>query len=171
MEPIFFTSQPTKSLGYTTLIVSNLRRSICLLALPLGLLGYTTLMGEQPKEKPMCSMTVLSYTYGCATVRAAYVCNLSVHNHWVTLHLWVSNLKCSLCLLALPTESLANTILIGAPPWVQPLLVSSAFRNTGMHYTCGCPSLSGGYFCKVFLQNQWVRVHLWVRHLNCSLCL
>ena len=30
---------------------------------------------------------------------------------WVTLHLWVCHLKCSLCLLALPNESLGYTAL------------------------------------------------------------
>ena len=117
------------------------------------------------------SMTGLRYTYGCATVNAAYVCNLYLQNHWVMLHLWVSNLKCSLSLLALPTESLGYTILIGVTPRVQPLLVSSTFRNTRLHYTFGCPTLSGAYVCKVLLQNLWFRVHLWARHFKCSLCL
>ena len=39
-----------------------------------------------------------------------YVCKLCLKNHWVTLHPWVCHLKCSLCLLALPKESLAYTV-------------------------------------------------------------
>ena len=80
------------------------------------------------------SMTGLRYTYGCATVSAAYVCNPYLQNHWVTLHSWVSNLKCSLCLLALPTESLANTILIGAPPCVQHMFLTSTLKITALEY-------------------------------------
>ena len=155
MQAIFVSSPPTKSLSYTILMVSNLRRSKWLLALPLESLGYTTLMGAPPKEEPMFvsstfSMTGLRCTYGCATVSAAYVCNLYVQKHWVTLHSWVSNLKCSLCLLALPTESLANTILIGAPPWVQPLLVRSTYRITWLHYTYRSATLRAAYVSNVY---------------------
>ena len=106
------------------------------------------------------SMTALRYSFGCATVSGASFCKLCLRNHRVTLHLWVSNLKCSLCLLALPTKSLGYTTLIGAPPWVQPLLVSSAFTNTRLHYTYRCPTLSEAYVCRVLLHNKWVRVHL-----------
>ena len=38
------------------------------------------------------------YAYGCATVNLAYVCKLYLEHHWVTLHFWVRNLKCILCL-------------------------------------------------------------------------
>ena len=34
------------------------------------------------------------------------------------------HLKCSLCLLTLPKESLGYTALMGAPPKVQPMFVS-----------------------------------------------
>ena len=156
--------------------MSNLKCSLCWLALPSESLDCTTLIGVQPQVQPLFvsstkRITWLHYTYRCATLRAPYVSNVYLYNHWVRVYLRVRHLKCSLCLLALPTESLANTILIGAPPWGQPLLVSSTFRNTGLRYTSGCPSLSGGYVCKVFLQNHCVRVHLLVRHLKCSLCL
>ena len=40
-----------------------------------------------------------------------YVCKLWLKNHWVTLHPWVCHPKCSLCLLAIPKESLAYTVL------------------------------------------------------------
>ena len=38
---------------------------------------------------------------------------------------WVCHLKCSLCFLALPKESLDYTAPMGVPPKVQPLFVSS----------------------------------------------
>ena len=151
--------------GRATLMVSNLRRSICLLALPLESLGYSTLMGAPPKEEPMLvsstfTMTESRYTYRCATVSSAYFCNFCLRNRWVTLHLWVSNLMCSLCVLALPTESPGYTILIGAPRWVLPLLLRSTFTNTRLHYTYRCPTLSEAYVCRVLIQNKWVRVHI-----------
>ena len=57
MQPIFVSSPPTKSLGYTTLI------------------------GVQPQVHPMFvsstyRITWLRYTYGCPTSSAAYVCKL-----------------------------------------------------------------------------------------------
>ena len=58
-------------------------------------------------------ITGLHYTYGSATLSAAYVGYLHLLNHWVTQHIWVSNLKGSLCWLALPTESLGYTTLMG----------------------------------------------------------
>ena len=58
-------------------------------------------------------ITGLHYTYESATLSAAYVGYLYFLNHWVTLHIWVSNLKGSLCWLALPTESLGCTTLMG----------------------------------------------------------
>ena len=54
-----------------------------------------------------------------------YVCKLCLKNHWVTLYPWVCHLKCSLCLLALPNESLGYTAPMGVPPKVQPMFVSS----------------------------------------------
>ena len=44
-------------------------------------------------------------------------------NQWVTLHPWVYHLKFSLCLLALPEESLGYTLLIDVRPKVQPMFV------------------------------------------------
>ena len=58
-------------------------------------------------------ITGLHYTYGSATLSAAYVGYLHLLNHWVTQHIWVSNLKGSLCWLALPTELLGYTTLMG----------------------------------------------------------
>ena len=75
-------------------------------------------MGAPPKVQLMFvsstyRITGLHYTYGSATLSAAYVGYLYFLNHWVTLHIWVSNLKGSLCWLALPTESLGCTTLMG----------------------------------------------------------
>ena len=67
-----------------------------------------------------------------------YVCKLWLKNHWVTLHPWVCHLKCSLCLLALPKESLGYTAPMSVPPKVQPMFVSSAYRITGLHCTHEC---------------------------------
>ena len=96
-------------------------------------------MGVRPKQDPMLvsstfSMTPLRYTLGCATVSSAYVCKLYLQNHVVSLHLWVSNFKCRLCLLALPTESLGYTILIGVPPCVQPMFLRSTLKINGLEY-------------------------------------
>ena len=38
-------------------------------------------------------ISLLHYTYKCATLSAAYVGNLYLENHWVTLQLWVCHLK------------------------------------------------------------------------------
>ena len=38
-------------------------------------------------------ITGLQYTYGCATLSAAYVSYLYLENHWVTLQSWVDYLK------------------------------------------------------------------------------
>ena len=78
-------------------------------------------MGVQPQVQPMFvsstfSMIGFHNTYGYATVSGDYVCNLYVLNHWVTFHPWVCNLKCSLRLLALPTESLCYTTLMVVQP-------------------------------------------------------
>ena len=95
--------------------------SLLLLGLLTESLDHTRLMGAQPKVRPMFvsstyRITELHYTYGNATLSADYVGNLHFQNHWVTPHIWVSNLKGSLNWLALPTESLGYTTLMGAPP-------------------------------------------------------
>ena len=78
-------------------------------------------------------ITGLHYTYGCATLSAGYVGYLFLQNHQALLYLWVSSLKCSLLLLGLVTESLDHTRLIGAPPKVQAMFVSSTYRFTEEH--------------------------------------
>ena len=64
-----------------------------------------------------------------------YVCKLCLKNHWVTLHPWVCHLKCSLCLLALPKESLGYTAPMGVPPKVQPTLTLLALPKESLAYT------------------------------------
>ena len=55
----------------------------------------------------------LRYTYENATLSADYVGYLYFENYWFTPHIWVSNLKGSLSWLALPTELLSYTTLMG----------------------------------------------------------
>jgi len=61
-------------------------------------------------------LTALHYSYGCATLGAAYLCYLHVQNHWVTLDIRVSNGKCRLCWLVEPSKSLNYTLLMGIQP-------------------------------------------------------
>ena len=86
----------------------------------------------------VCNNYLENYTYGCATLIAVYLCNLYLQNYWVTLHLWVANLKCSLGLLALPTESVGYATLLDTLPSVQPVFVSFTYRITELDYTYGC---------------------------------
>ena len=51
-------------------------------------------------------ITAVHYTYGYATLSADYVGYLYFKNYWFTPHIWLSNLKGSLCWVALPTELL-----------------------------------------------------------------
>ena len=69
-------------------------------------------------------ITGAHYTYGSATLSAAYVGYRYFLNHWVTPNIWVFNRKFSLCWFSLPTESLGYTTLMDAPPSVQPMLVT-----------------------------------------------
>ena len=100
--------------------VSNINRCVCLGALPTESLGYTTLIGVQPQVQPMTVMSTYTITgsqkiYGCLTISVTphiWVCNLKGSLCWLalpkeslsTLHLWVCNVKFSLLLLASPTE-------------------------------------------------------------------
>jgi len=116
------------------------------------------------------SITVLHYTYGWAPLTAASLCKLYILNYWVTLHLYVSNLKYNLWSLALPTGSLCNTTLMGWQLSAQPMLVISAYRIAVLDYSNGCATSSAPYLCKHYLGNHWVVLHLWVSNLKCSLC-
>ena len=58
-------------------------------------------------------ITELHYTDGNATLSTDYVGYLYFENYWLTPHIWVSNLKGSLCWLAPPTELLGYTTLVG----------------------------------------------------------
>ena len=132
-------------------------------------------MGAPPKVRPMFvsstyRITELHYTYGNATLSADYVGYLYFDNYWLTPHIWVSNLKGSLCWLALPTELLGYIKLIGVQPQVQPMIVRPTYRNTSSNYTFWCPTYSSAYVCKLYVQKHWVTLHLWKRYLKCSLC-
>ena len=116
-------------------------------------------------------ITGLHYIYECSSSGAAYICKIYLENHRVTLHLWVSNLVNSQCLLTVPTQSLYYTSLMGVPPYLQPMLVTSFYRITRWHYTYECPTLSAPYVGWLYLQNQFVTLHLWVSSFKCMLCL
>ena len=153
----------------------SLKCSLLLLGLLTESLDHTRLMGAPTKVHLMFlsstyRLTELHYTYGNATLSADYVGYLYFQNHWVTPYKWVSNPKDSLCWLALPRESLGYTTLIGVQPQVQPMIVRPTYRSTRSHYTFGCPTYSSAYVCKLYVQNHWVTLHLWKRHLKCSLC-
>ena len=77
-------------------------------------------------------ITGLHYSYGCATLSAAYVGYLQFQNHLLTPHLWVYNVKLSLLLLA------------------------SITQNTGLHYTYGYVILCAANAGCLFLENHWV---------------
>ena len=74
-------------------------------------------------EVPWCSTLWQSFNwktcYHLMCTCIVYVCTQ------ITLHPWVCHLKCSLCLLALPKESLGYTAPMGVPPKVQPMFVGS----------------------------------------------
>ena len=93
-------------------------------------------------------VTGLQYTYGNATLSADYVGYLYLHNYWFTPHIQASNPEDSLCWLGLPRESMAYTNLVGAPPQVEPMLVTSTFRITGFRFTYGCPGLSAAFIVR-----------------------
>ena len=58
-------------------------------------------------------ITELGDTYGNATLSADYVGYFYFKNYWFTPQIWVSNLKGSPSLLALSTELLRYTTLMG----------------------------------------------------------
>ena len=116
--------------------VPYFKSNLSLYTLPTKSLGYTTLMGVQYYVQPMFvistySTTWLQNTYRSPTLSTAYVCKLFLQNYWVTLHLWVSNLKCNLCLLAQPTGLLRYTTLIGVLSYAQAMFLCSAYKING----------------------------------------
>ena len=141
-------------------------------------------MGVQYYVQPMfvsCTYgtTGLQYTFRSPTLSTAYVSKIFLQNYRVTLHFWLSNLRCNLCLLVLPTGLLGYTTLIGALSYVQAMFVCSAYKINGytkimgallyllamfvtstyritqLDYPYGCSSLSTAYDCKLFLLNNW----------------
>ena len=85
-------------------------------------------MGAPPYVR--LKLVTSTYTYGCTTFSRAYVGYLFFHNHWVSL--------------------------VGAPPLVEPMLVTFFFTITGFYLSYGCPALSAAFYCYVYLQNQWI---------------
>ena len=59
------------------------------------------------------SSTKLDYTYGCAILSEVYVFKAYLGFKWVTVYWWVCNNKSVQCLLALFTESLGYTTVMG----------------------------------------------------------
>ena len=110
---------------------------------------FTTLMGTPPlvvvtsslriTTTQMCDSAVclytytgLHYTYGChwrhLRLIDAFVWEPYLQNHWVTLHLLVFSLRCSLWLLCLLTQSLDHTRIMGA-------------SQSALHHTYRCATL------------------------------
>ena len=154
--------------------VSNFECSVCLLRVLEQNQNYTTLMGQLLQVQPIfvCSryrITRLHYIYGCSTLNAAYVCQLQLQNRWGTLS-YRYKVKSNLLFFAAPTESLGCTTLMGAPPYVRLTLIISNKRNTSLHYSYGCATLSRAYVAYLYLLKHWVRPHNWVSTVKCSLC-
>ena len=87
------------------------------------------------------------------------------------------HLKSYLCWLPLPSESLGLYSLIGLQPKSQamhkcgchplmPIFISSTCGITGLHYTYCCLVSSAAYHFKVYLQNHWIKLDLWLPHLQ-----
>ena len=94
-------------------------------------------MGLQPTVQPI-------HTRGFQPLIKAYLYQLYLRNHWVTLHLLVSSLKCRLSFLGLLTESLDQTRVMVAPRTVHLMLA-------GLHQTFGCPALRAPYVAYLYL--------------------
>ena len=113
-------------------------------------------MGVQYYVQPMFVIstyrtTRLQNTYRSPTLSTAYVCKLFLQNYWVTLHLWVSNLKCNLCLVALPTGLLGYTTLIGALSYAHATFVCSACKINGYTKVMGT-NIGGACVCNLYLE-------------------
>ena len=89
-------------------------------------------------------ITGLQYTYGNATLSADYVAN-SICRITGLQHTYVSNPEDSLCWLALPRESLGYTTLVGAPPQVEAMLVTSSLRIAEFEITQPFPAFRAAY--------------------------
>ena len=129
--------------GKLQLQLSNVTFSLLLCAPPIEKLGFTTLMSSPSYVRltlvtSILKITGLHYSYGCATLSAAYVGYLQFQNHLLTPHLWVSKVKLSLFLLASITETVGGNTLMGASSYVRLTLVTSSQRITGLHYNYGC---------------------------------
>ena len=63
-------------------------------------------------------------------------------NHWDSLHLWVSSLKCSLLLLS--------------------------YRITELHHNYWNATFSADYVGYLYFQNHWVTPYIWVSTLRAA---
>ena len=44
--------------------------------------------------------------------------------------------------------------------------VKSSYRITRLQYSYGCAALSEAYVVYLYLENHWVTLQLWVRHVR-----
>ena len=126
--------------------------SLCGLPLLRGSLCYTIVVDAPLQVQPIFvrytyTITGFHYSFCCSLLSAAYLCKFYLENDCVTLHLWVSNFMCRLCLLVLRTELLCYTTFMDAPLYVQTIFVRSTERMTVLHWTYGCPTLCSAYVC------------------------
>ena len=122
--------------------------SLCALALPTRSLSYTSLVHGPLQVQPIFvrytyTITGFHYSFGCATLSAAYLCKFYLENHCVTLHLRF--LICRLRLLILRTEFLCYTTFMDTPLYVETIFVTSTERITVLHCTYACPTLCVAY--------------------------
>ena len=90
-------------------------------------------------------VTELHYTFGCATLSAAFICNPSLQNKCVLPYLWLRHL------------------------WVEPIFLSSTYKISRLHYTYKFATFTVSFVCKLYLHHHRVKAHLWRRHPECSL--
>ena len=120
-------------------------------------------MGEPRKVEPMlitCTFRVTGFlfTYGSPALSGAFVPLVLSKNLWVTLHLCVRHLTCSLTLYVLFRESLFDSVLIGVQFFLQTMFILSKCRIALLHYMCGCATLSAAYVGYLYLENHWIKL-------------
>jgi len=90
-------------------------------------------------------LAVLHYSYGCATLSAAYLCKVYVENH---------------C---------GYTSVMGVKPYEQPVSINSIDRITALHFSYGRATLSVAYLGYPHVQNQSATQDIWASNGKCSL--
>ena len=107
---------------------------------------------------------------GCATSSGGYVGYLYLQNYWVSVHLWVSRLKCSFyCYVYLQNQLITLELRV---PHLKFRLCLLALRTelTELHYTYRYATLSADYVCYLYFKNYWFTPHIWLSNLKGSLC-